>query len=129
MSVGIARSFPDPNGAPSFMGTTSGVSIGGGVDGDEGFSGTTGLAIPFRSDAGAGPVPPPLANLNRKPGLGAWVSGLMVSRLADEAAIFDGVCIGVPMRVPNDGAIVGLELLFMPKPRGRILVADLGEAR
>jgi hypothetical protein len=26
--------------------------------------------------------------------LGAWVSGLMVSRLADEAAIFDGVCMG-----------------------------------
>ena len=105
------------------------MADGGG--GEASFSGTTGLAMPFRRDAGAAPppAPPPLANFNRKPGLGVWVSGLMVSRLADDAAIFDGVCIGVPMRVPKDGEIVGLELLFIPKPRGRILVADLGDAR
>ena len=92
MSVGIARSLLDPIGAPSFMGTTSGVSTGGGGDdGDDSFSGATGLAMPFKRDAGAVPLPPTpplLANLNRKPGLGVWVSGLMVSRLADEAAIF-----------------------------------------
>ena len=51
-------------------------------------------------------------------------------RLADDAAIEEGVCMGVPaVREPWNGELKELEGLFTPKPRGLICLFHLGDAR
>jgi hypothetical protein len=52
----------------------------------------------------------------------------MVRRLAEDAAIADGILTGVPDR-PNEEETIGDDTVGVPKPRGRIFVEDFGDAR
>ena len=112
MSVGVESFFPDPVGPPSFILSTVGL---GTVGGDVSLSAE--VETPFSTDAGF-PLPLLKSNLNRIPGFGV-LDSLIMRRLADEAAIEEGVCIGVPaVREPWNGELKVLEGLFTPKPRG-----------
>ena len=73
----------------------------------------------------------PVLSVSRKRifGLGVSASGLMVRRFADEAAIEAGLFIGVA-RLPNEAPMAGGAFFgVVPKPRGRIMALDFGEAR